>query len=88
MYFKSKIYGKLKSIKIIILSFPLYICSYIMTYLFVCYCYFYEFCYINTDCLLLKLLIMVKIAIKIHMALENYIKITIFFLNMKYLRNI
>ena len=57
-------------------------------YFFVWYCLFDEFCYINTDCRLLKLLIIVKFTIKIHMALEKYIKITLFLLNMKYLRNI
>jgi len=57
-------------------------------YFYVWYCLFDEFCYINTDCLLLKLIIIVKVTIKIHMALGKYIKITVFLLNMKYLRNI
>src|ERR1700755_1716198 len=86
-YLKSKIYGKLTTIKLIILAFRLYLCSYSM-YFFVWYCLFDGFCYINTDCRLLKLLIIVKFTIKIHMGLEKYIKITIFLLNMKYLRNI
>src|ERR1700755_1077217 len=85
--FKSKIYGKLTTIKVIILSFRLYLSSYSM-YFFVWYCYFDEFCYINTDCRLLKLLIIFKFTIKIHMALGKYIKITLFLLNMKYLLNI
>ena len=80
-------YGKLTTIKLIILSFRLYLCSYLM-YFFVWYCLFDEFRYINTDCLLLKLLIIVKFTIKIHMALEKYIKITVLLPNMKYLRNI
>src|ERR1044072_8488918 len=78
---------KKKFIKLIILSFQLYLYSYSM-YFFVWYCQFDEFCYINTDCRLLKLLIIVKFTIKIHMALEKYIKITLFLLNMKYLHNI
>src|ERR1700755_2218553 len=86
-YFKSKIYGKLTRIKLMILLFRLYLCSYSM-YFFVWYYLFDEFCYINTDCRLLKLLIIVKFTIKIHMALEKYIKITLFLLNMKYLHNI
>ena len=49
---------------------------------------FDEFCYINTDYRLLKLIIIDKFTIKIHMALEKYIKIIVFLLNMKYLRNI
>ena len=57
-------------------------------YFFVWYCLFDEFCFINTDCRLLNLLIMVKFKIKIHMALEKSIKITLFWLNMKYLPNI
>src|ERR1700755_3110471 len=86
-YLKSKIYSKLTTIKLMILLFRLYLCSYSM-YFFVWYYLFDEFCYINTDCLLLKLIIIVKFTIKIHMALEKYIKITVFLLNMKYLRNI
>src|ERR1700755_496178 len=86
-YFKSKICGKLTTVKLIILSFRLYLCSYSM-YFFVWYCLFDGFCNINTDCRLLKLLVIVKFTIKIHMALEKYIKITLFLLNMKYLRNI
>ena len=86
-YLKSKIYGKLTTIKLMILLFRLYLCSYSM-YFFVWYYLFDEFCYINADCRLLKLLIIVKFTIKIHMALEKYIKITVFLLNMKYLRNI
>ena len=88
-YFKSKIYGKLTTIKLMILLFRLYLCSYSM-YFFVWYYLFDEFCYIYTDCRLLKLLIklIVKFTIKIHMALEKYIKITVFLLKMKYLRNI
>ena len=78
-YFKSKIYGKLTSIKLLNLSFQLYLYSFSM-YLLICYCEFDLFCYINTDCRLLKLLIIVKFTIKIHMALEKYIKITIFLL--------
>src|ERR1044072_7047255 len=70
-----------------ILLFRLYLCSYSM-YFFVWYFLFDEFCYINTDCRPLKLLIIVKFTIKIHMALEKYIKINLFLLNMKYLRNI
>src|SRR6201990_1135576 len=85
--FKSKIYGKLTTIKLIILSFRLYLCSYSM-YFFVWYCLFDEFCYINTDCRLFNLLLMAKLKIKIHMALEKSIKITLFWLNMKYLPNI
>src|SRR6201990_1523189 len=85
--FKSKIYGKLTTIKVIILSFRLYLCSYSL-YFFVWYCLFDEFCYINTDSRLLKLIIIDKFTIKIHMALEKYIKITLFLLNMKYLCNI
>src|ERR1700755_3493945 len=85
--FKSKIYVKLTKIKVIILSFRLYLFSYSM-YFFVWYCLFDEFCYINTDCRLLKVLIVVKFTIKIHMALKKYIKITLFLLNMKYLCNI
>ena len=42
----------------------------------------------KTDCLLLKLIIIDKITIKIHMALEKYIKITLFLLNIKYLLKI
>src|ERR1044072_1680508 len=84
-YFKSKTYGKLTTIKLIILSFRLYLCSYSM-YFFVWYCLFDEFCYINKDCLLNMSCF--KYTIKIHMALEKYIKITVFLLNMKYLRNI
>ena len=84
---KSKIYGKLTTIKVIILSFRLYLCSYSINF-FVWYCLFDEFCYINTDCRLLNMLIIVKYRIKVHMALEKYIKITVFLLNMKYLRNI
>src|ERR1044072_6945378 len=80
--FKSKIYGKLTTIKVIILSFRLYLCSYSI-YFFVWYCFFYEFCYINTDCRLLKFIIIDKFTIKIHMALEKYIKITLFLHNMK-----
>ena len=57
-------------------------------YFFVWYCLFDEFCYINKDCRRLKLLIIFKFTIKIHMALEKYIKITLFLLNMKNLRNI
>src|ERR1700755_2299398 len=87
MYFKSKICGKLTTIKLIMLPFRLYLCSYLM-YFFVWYCLFDDFCYINTDCRLLKLLSIVKFTIKITMALEKYIKITVFLLNMKYLRNI
>ena len=34
------------------------------------------------------MLIIVKYTIKIHKTLEKYIKITVFLLNMKYLRNI
>src|SRR6201990_2099578 len=86
-YLKSKIYGKFSSIKLMILLFRLYLCSYSM-YFLVWYYLFDEFCYINTDCRLLKLLIIVKFTIKIHMSLEKYIKITVFLLNMKYLRNI
>src|ERR1700755_808729 len=85
--FKSKIYGKLTTIKLIILSFRIYLCSYSM-YFFVWYCLFDVFCYINTDCRLLKLILIDKFTIKIHMAFEKYIKITDFLLNMKYLRNI
>ena len=61
-YLKSKIYGKLTTIKLIILSFRLCLCSYSM-YFFVWYYLFYEFCYINTVCCLLKLLIIVKFMI-------------------------
>ena len=86
-YLKSKIYGKLTTIKLIILSFRLYLCSYLV-YFFVWYCLFDEFCYVNTDFRLFKLFIIVKFTIKIHMALEKYIKITVFLLNMKYLHNI
>ena len=57
-------------------------------YFFVWYCLFDEFCYTNTDCRLLKLIKIDKFTIKKHMALEKYIKITLFLLNMKYLRNI
>ena len=57
-------------------------------YFFVWYYLFDEFFYIDTDCRLLKLLIIVKFTIKILMALKKYIKITVFLLNMKYLRNI
>ena len=57
-------------------------------YFFVWYCLFDELCYINTDSRLLKLIIIDKFTIKIHMALEKYIKITVFLLNMKYMRNI
>ena len=57
-------------------------------YFFVWYYLFDEFCYINTDFRLLKFIIIDKFTIKIHMALEKYIKITVFLLNMKYLRNI
>ena len=57
-------------------------------YFSVWYCLFHEFCYINTDCRLLNLFIIFKFTIKIHMALEKYIKITLFLLNMKYLGNI
>ena len=85
--FKSKIYDKLTTSKLIILSFRLYLCSYSMDF-FVWYCLFDEFCYINTDCRLVKFLIAVKFTIKIHMVLEKYIKITVFLLKMKYLRNI
>src|ERR1700755_3654494 len=85
--FKSKIYGKLTTIKVIILSFRIYLCSYSM-YFFVWYCLFDEVCYINTDCRLLKLLILVKLTIKIHISLEKYIKITVSCFNMKYLRSI
>ena len=56
-------------------------------YFFVWYCLFDEFCYINIDCRLLNMSC-IKYTIKIHMALEKYIKITVFLLNMKYLRNI
>src|SRR6201990_1072776 len=87
MYFKSKKCGKLTTIKLLILSFRLYLCSY-SKYFFFWYCLFDEFCDINTDCRLLKLLIIVKFTIKIHMELEKYIKITAFLLNMKYLLNI
>ena len=73
--------------KIIIISFRLYLCSYSM-YFFVCYCLFDGLCYINTDSLLLKLISIGKFPIKIHMALEKYIKISVFLLNIKYLRNI
>ena len=69
-YFKSKIYGNWTTIKLIILSFRLFFCSYSM-YFFVWYCLFDEFCYINTDCRLLKLIIIDKFTIKIHMALEK-----------------
>src|SRR6201990_3737033 len=86
-YLKSKIYGKLTTNKIMILLFRLYLCSYSM-YFFVWYYLFDEFCYINTDCLLLKLLIIIKFTIKIYMELEKYIKITVFLLKIKYLRNI
>src|ERR1700755_3237970 len=86
-YFKSKIYCKLTTIKLIILSFRLYLCSYSM-YFFVWYCLFDEFCYINTDCRLLKFIKIENFTIKIHMALEKYIKITVFLLNMKYFCNI
>src|ERR1700755_269785 len=86
-YFKSKIYGKLTTIKVIILSFRLYLCSYSM-YFFVWYCLFDELCYINTDSSLLKLIIIDNFTIKMHMALEKYIKITLFLLNMKFLPNI
>ena len=86
-YLKSKIYGKLTTIKLTILSFQLYLCSYSM-YFFVWYCLFGELCYINTDCRLLKFIIKDKFTLKIHIALEKYIKITVFLLNMKYLRNI
>src|ERR1700755_1445745 len=86
-YFKGKIYGKLTTIKVIILSFRLYLCSYSM-YFFVWYCYFDEFCYINTDCRLLKLIIINKFTIKIHMSLEKYIKIIVSLLNMEYLLKI
>src|ERR1700755_578650 len=85
--FKSKIYGKLTTIKAIIFSFRLYLCSYSM-YFFVWYCLFDEFCNINTDSRLLKLIIIDKFTIKIHMELEKYIKITLLLLNMKYLSNI
>src|ERR1700755_3417159 len=85
--FKSKIYGKLTTIKVIILSFRLYLCSYSM-YFFVWYCLFDEFCYINTDIRLLKLIIIDKFTLKIHLELEKYIKRTVFLLNMKYLCNI
>src|ERR1700755_98148 len=64
-----------------------FFCSYSM-YFFVWYYLFDEFCFINTDCRLLKLIIIDKFTIKIHMALEKCIKITLFLLNMKYLRNI
>ena len=70
MYFKSKKCGKLTTIKLLILSFRLYLCSYFM-YFFVWYCLFGELCYINTDCRLLKLLVIVKFTIKIQMALEK-----------------
>src|ERR1700755_825024 len=85
--FKCKIYGKLTSIKVIILYFRLYLCSYSM-YFFVWYCLFDELCHINTDSPPLKLIIIDKFTIKIHMALEKYIKTTLYLLNMKYLRNI
>src|ERR1700755_543937 len=78
---------KLTTIKLILLSFRLYLFSYSM-YFFVWYCLFDEFCQINTDCRLLELLIIVKFTIKIHISLEKYIKRTLFLLNMKYLRNI
>src|ERR1700755_1912247 len=78
--FKSKIYGKLTTIKLIILSFRLYLCSYSM-YFFFWYCLFDEFCYINIDCCLLTLFIIDKFKIKIHMALEKYIKTTLYLLN-------
>src|SRR6201990_3079361 len=86
-YFKSKICGKLTTNKLIILSFRLYLCSYSI-YFFVWYCLFDEFCYINTDCRLLDFIFIDKFTIKIHIVLEKYIKITVFLLNMKYLRNI
>ena len=87
MYFKSKISGKLTTIKLIILSFRLYLCSH-SKYFFIWYCLFDEFCCINTNFCLLNMLIIVKYTIKVHMALEKYIKVTVFLLNMKYLRNI
>src|ERR1700755_3043175 len=80
---QKQIYGKLTTIKLIILSFRLYLCWYSM-YFFVWNCLFDEFCHINTDCRLLKLIIIEKFRIKIHLALEKYIKITVFLLNMKY----
>src|SRR6201990_948430 len=86
-HLKSKIYGKLTTIKLMILLFRLYLWSYSM-YFFVWYYLFDEFCYINTDCRLLKLLIIVKFTIKIHLALGKYINITVFLLNMKYLPHI
>src|ERR1700755_771963 len=85
-YLKSKIYGKITRIKLIILSFRLYLCSH-SKYFFVWYCLFDEFCYINTDFSLLNMSCF-KYTIKIHMALEKCIKITVFLVNMKYLRNI
>src|ERR1700755_708390 len=84
---QKKIYGKLTTIKLIILSFRLYLFSYSM-YFFVWYCLFDEFSYIKTNCRLLNMLKIVKYTIKVHMALEKYIKITVFLLNLKYLRNI
>ena len=73
-YFRSKIYGKFTSNKLIILSFRNYLWSYSM-YVLVCYGQFYEFCNINTDCCLSKLLKIINFTIKIYIALEKYIKI-------------
>src|SRR6201990_545034 len=80
-------YGKLTTIKVIILSFRRFY-SRIQCISLFGIDNLMNFAIYNSDSRLLNLVIIDKFTIKIHMALEKYIKITLFLLNMKYLRNI